>query len=249
MEYPIGTAVEVRLLPAGNPFRSTVVQRDQRSIWLAPVESSPPGSPLQVSTHDSTLLAEVQSTFETCTGRVAMVRVEHGFRREVESQAANARTRVMMAAAASAASVGTSVIRSGPSAVPASASQTAEQNKRLVRMLVDEVWNAGNMAAIPELIHPEHENHDPASPRLGRGPEGYRELVNLYRIAPNIRFKIEDSLAEGDRVATRWTVTSGYSVALTGTTVHRISAGKIIESWGNWDALGLAQNMTGRGGR
>ncbi len=123
---------------------------------------------------------------------------------------------------------------------------TTENNKKLVRTLVDEVWNRRNFDAVATLIGRDHVSHDPACAALGRGPGAYRDLVNLWAIAPGIRFAIDDLVAEGDRVAMRWTVTSGYNVKLTGMTIHWISGGKIVESWSNWDVAGLMNAMTSR---
>ena len=73
----------------------------------------------------------------------------------------------------------------------------------------------------------------------------------MYRQAfPDFRFTVEDQLAEGDRVATRWTwqgthsgefmgaAPTGKEVKLTGMTIHRLRNGKIQEGWFNWDFLG-----------
>ena len=81
---------------------------------------------------------------------------------------------------------------------------------------------------------------------LGRretGPEAYANLVKLYRGALDTHFTLEDQIAEGDRVVNRWSVRGRYDVNLTGITIHRIANGKILESWGNWDAEGLMQQL------
>ena len=71
----------------------------------------------------------------------------------------------------------------------------------------------------------------------------------------NPRFTVDDQIAEGDKVATRYTITgthlgdykgitpTGKKITSTGITIHRIASGKILEGWANWDALGLLQQL------
>ncbi len=134
--------------------------------------------------------------------------------------------------------------------MPGRASTTQQQeaemsaeNKLIVQRLMDEVWNKRNLAVIDEIIGRHHVNHDPSTPKLGTGPDAYADLVKLYTGALDTQFNIEDLIAEGDRVVIRWTVRGRHDVDLTGITIHRISGGKIAESWGNWDALGLMHQL------
>ncbi len=245
--YSIGRSVRARLLPTGNWSTYNIVQRANRFIWLAPGEGFTIDSAVEVCSNSSTLLAVVDSIVQAGCGTVVGIRVEHGFHTAEDEAAAGIQIAAAAAAGAGAVHTTRAVDRpSGLAAVRGRVQDNAlEKNKRLVRRLIEEVWNGRNMAAVDEIIHHEHVNHDPASPDLGVGPAAYRDLVNLFAIAPGIRFSIEDSIAQSDRVATRWKVTSAYHVSLGGITVHRISDGKIIESWGNWDALGLMNSMKG----
>ena len=78
----------------------------------------------------------------------------------------------------------------------------------------------------------------------------------MFRAAlPDIRSTAEDVLAEGDRVAVRWTGSgthtgeimgvppSGVRVSATGIFVFHIKDGKIVEYWENWDTLGFLQQI------
>jgi len=72
---------------------------------------------------------------------------------------------------------------------------------------------------------------------------------------PDLRITLEDDVAEGDKVVSRWRAQgthqgglmdiapTGNEVAFTGITIHRIEDGKIVEEWENWDALGLMQQI------
>jgi steroid delta-isomerase-like uncharacterized protein len=135
-------------------------------------------------------------------------------------------------------------------------SVSAEVNKALARRWVEELFNAGNLEVADEIIAPDHVHHDPTLPDIPPGPEGQKQVVNLYRGAfTNAHISIEDQLAEGDRVVTRWTSSgthqgelmgvapTGNQVTITGVTINRVSDAKIVESWTNYDALGMMQQI------
>src|SRR5215216_7027277 len=89
-----------------------------------------------------------------------------------------------------------------------------------------------------------------------RGVEGLKQFVSMIRSAiPDLHITLEEDIAEGDKVVSRWSAQgthqgelmgiapTGNQVALTGLTIHRIEEGKIVEEWENWDALGLMQQI------
>jgi len=134
-----------------------------------------------------------------------------------------------------------------------------EANKAVDRRSYEEVWNQGNMDVINELIADDFVLHDPAMPEDMIGPNGFRQFVIVYRTAfPDIHFTVEDQIAEGDMVATRWTATgthsgelmgatpippTGSQVVGTGITFARISAVKYTELWNSWDTLGMMEQL------
>ena len=80
----------------------------------------------------------------------------------------------------------------------------AEDNKAVVRRVIEEMFNQGNLDTADELIAPDYVNHDPAMPEEVRGPEGFKEFAAAYRAAfPDLHMEIEAQIAEGDLVATR----------------------------------------------
>jgi predicted ester cyclase len=117
------------------------------------------------------------------------------------------------------------------------------ENKLLAQRLMEEGWNKRDFAVVDEIVGHDHVYHDPSSPQLGSGPEAYVNRMKLYAGAFDTYFTIEDLIAEGDRVVVRWTVRGRNDLNLTGITIHRISGEKIVETWGNWDALGLMQQL------
>jgi steroid delta-isomerase-like uncharacterized protein len=133
---------------------------------------------------------------------------------------------------------------------------SAEGNKVVARRWFEDFFNQGNLEVADEIIAADHVNHDPTLPDIPTGPEGQKQIVNLYRGAfTDAYISVEDQLAEGDRVVTRWTgsgthqgelmgvAPTGNQVTITGITINRISDGKIAESWTNYDALGMMQQI------
>jgi steroid delta-isomerase-like uncharacterized protein len=131
-----------------------------------------------------------------------------------------------------------------------------DDGKRISRQVIEEVFNKGRLDLIDELIAPGYTGHDPALPQDITGPDGQREIVAGYRAAfPDLAISIDDQIAEGDRVVTRWTARgthtgdlwgiagTGKQATVTGTTIDRIQGGQIVQSWINWDALGLMQQL------
>jgi len=132
----------------------------------------------------------------------------------------------------------------------------SEGNKNAVRRLFEEVWNKGNLQVTDELLAPTYAHHDHSTPDVGRGPESERKRATLYRTAfPDVRFTIEDIIAEGETVTARWScrgthkgdlnglAPTGKQFTVSGVSVARFTNGKIAEGWVNWDALSLMQQL------
>jgi steroid delta-isomerase-like uncharacterized protein len=131
-----------------------------------------------------------------------------------------------------------------------------ETNKAISRRIVEEIFNEGRLDAADEIVTSDFIGHDPASPEPIVGPEGLKRNADGYRTAfPDVRLTIDDQIAEGDRVVTRWTArgthqaelfgipATGKQSTVTGMTIDRIVEGRIVESWTNWDTLGLLQQL------
>jgi steroid delta-isomerase-like uncharacterized protein len=131
---------------------------------------------------------------------------------------------------------------------------STEENKALSRRLIEEVWNQGKLAVIDELVAPNYVDHDPTGPI--HGPEGFKQFVSMYLTAyPDTHFTIEDQIAEGDTVVTRWTARgthkgplmgippTGKQVTVTGISIGRVVNGKTVEGWSNYDTLGMMQQL------
>jgi steroid delta-isomerase-like uncharacterized protein len=131
-----------------------------------------------------------------------------------------------------------------------------EHNKTIVRRFYEEGFNKGNLASAREFIASNYVSHNPIIGNLLPGVEGYKQLIAVHRHAfPDIRVKIEDMIANVDRVVIRWTwrgthrgsfmgvSPTGQQVTVTGIHIFRIAHGKVAESWVNWDTYGLMQQL------
>ena len=89
-----------------------------------------------------------------------------------------------------------------------------------------------------------------------RGSEGIKRYAAEVRDAfPDVRVTVEDQVAEGEEVATRYTLVgthrgelmgippTGNPVEIVGVAIDRLANGKIVESWDNYDALGMMQQL------
>jgi len=135
---------------------------------------------------------------------------------------------------------------------------SVERNKDLARQAVG-IWTTGVFDAVDELYAPEyvnHQHHDPDDPRDIHGAEAMKRFARKFREAfPDFHDSVDIQIAEGDMVATRFTSTGTHrgtfmgveptnrELTWTGITIDRIAEGKIVESWANWDMMGMMQQL------
>lgn len=106
------------------------------------------------------------------------------------------------------------------------------ENKDVIRRLVEEVWNRGDVAVIDELHTPDTIRHPSATGQLGEIEDTRRFVAEVRAATPDGHYQIEDLIAEGDKVALRWEMhgpSTGQSRS--GVIVYRIEGGKIAERW------------------
>jgi steroid delta-isomerase-like uncharacterized protein len=127
------------------------------------------------------------------------------------------------------------------------------------RRLLEESFNDGNFALIDQFVAADAVNHDPATPahmRALRGPEVLKRTANMYRAAfPDVRISVDDVIAADDKVVLRWhsegthhgelegLAATGARASVTGISIDRWKDGKVVESWSEWDNLGLARQL------
>ena len=127
-------------------------------------------------------------------------------------------------------------------------------NANVMRRAFRDIMQGGNIAAIDDLFASDFAGHDTAGGTFGREEfrEGVRAMISAFS---DRRVVIEDQLADGDKVATRWTVTAihsgefqgipatGRRGSMTGISIDRIAGGKIVESWEVTDDAGLLRQL------
>lgn len=130
----------------------------------------------------------------------------------------------------------------------------SKANAAVVRRLIEEVFNRGEMGRLAELVAADHIGHDPFGDHYGR--DGVRIAATEYRAAfPDLRLTVEDVVTAGDRVAHRFTLRGAHAgpfmgipptgrlVTAVGIAVHRLAGAKVAESWVSLDALSLLRQL------
>jgi len=142
------------------------------------------------------------------------------------------RARVLLVVLAGALLLGAA----GQEAAPAGPESSLEANKALVRryfLLLSE----GDLAKLDEVFSPDFLDRTPGNPNPTRGPGAIRETQTKAReIFSDISYLLDDLLADGDRVAARYTVrarhkATNHSIEVTGASFFRIAGGRIEEGW------------------
>ena len=135
---------------------------------------------------------------------------------------------------------------------------STETNKATARRWFSDIITQGHLDVADEIFAANHIIHDPHAPPAGwpNGPEGLKLVASVFGGGfRDWNISIEDQIAEGDRVASRWAASAthtgpvmgmpptGKTVQVTGVNVARFADGKIVESWFNFDMLTLLQQL------
>ena len=131
----------------------------------------------------------------------------------------------------------------------------SEENKAIARRIFEEVWGAYNLDKVEEYYAANLIDHNEL-PGFPPGREGVKASVSMFASALSDNdIAVEDQIAEGDKVVTRWTAHGTHqgelmgipatdkSSTITGINVDRITNGKIVESWGIFDQFGMMQQL------
>jgi len=136
---------------------------------------------------------------------------------------------------------------------------STEENKAVVRRWFDEVMTQGNISTVDLICmqcHPGFTVINGIVDNPPPGMDGVKELVKLFRNAfPDMRFNIEEQIAEGNKVTTRMTIhgthhgdfmgipASGKPVSFSAISIWEVADGKLLQERVNWDALGALQQL------
>src|SRR5215204_3509929 len=134
----------------------------------------------------------------------------------------------------------------------------AEENKAIFRRYAEEVGNQHNFELVDEIFEERYISHQPDGSTLVRGPEDVKRFQGEFHSAfPDFHISIEDQIAEGDKVVSRYTIRgihqrafrdmapTGKEIEIKGVTIFRFSPeGKVVETWDSYDQLSLMRQST-----
>src|SRR5919197_1783475 len=125
---------------------------------------------------------------------------------------------------------------------------STEENKAIVRRFLEELVSTGNPALADELLASNYALHFGGNPPMDG--QGFRQFLGMFRAAfPDLRVTVEDEIAEGDKVATRFTwrgthrgpfqgiAPTGKHVTGSGIAIYRVTNGQIAEDVVQEDTL------------
>ena len=131
-----------------------------------------------------------------------------------------------------------------------------EGNKRIALRFIEECWNTGSLVKVPEFCAAHCRFHDPAFPHMVAGVDSMQHHIERSRRAfPDMKFTIDDIIAEGNEVVLHWTLTGTHrdefmgmpatnnSASIPGTSIYRFEEGKIVEEWANWNLMSLVEQL------
>lgn len=130
----------------------------------------------------------------------------------------------------------------------------SEQSKQLARRAIEEVWNGEDLGVAKQIYAGDYVAHTEVGEI--KGAEAFLQYLSSFRDGfPDLEFEVEDVIGEGDKVVVRWSgrgthegefqgiSPTGKECTADGMTLFRIAANRIIEDRGNWDRLGLMQQL------
>jgi predicted ester cyclase len=133
---------------------------------------------------------------------------------------------------------------------------SVERNEAVAAAVVERVMNRGDLEAVEERFAAGYVEHDVLPSTIPPGLEGMKQLVGMLRGAfPDLRYDIEDVVADGDRVVLRITgrgtmrgtlfglPATGRSASWSEIHISRFAAGKVVEHWSVTDQLGMLQQL------
>ena len=132
----------------------------------------------------------------------------------------------------------------------------SEDIKQAVQKVFEKIWNQGDTSAADQIFADTYVAHIASISSPINSADEFKQFVALFRaLSPDMCFTIDDQVAEGDKVATRWTVrfpsssdglvaeSANEDIVVTGMSMHKMTNGKLVESWDNWDSMTAFQSM------
>ena len=134
--------------------------------------------------------------------------------------------------------------------------KSPDENKHVVQRFVEECWNQGNLNKASELLADQVRLHDPVFPSLNPGIQNIKSHIEGCRRAfPDLRFTIDDTIAERNEVVLHWTARGTHKgeflgmrptnrkVTVEGTSIYRLEGSKITEGHANWNLASMMEQL------
>lgn len=132
---------------------------------------------------------------------------------------------------------------------------STEENKALLRRAWDEIYGQGRLDSIEEFVVDDVIAHEPDGDV--RGVEEFKRYLAPYLAAfPDMSMTVEDVIAEGDKVVSRYTFRgthtgttdvygppTGKPLVMEGVTVYHFTGGKLAEMWDSYDTLAVMKQL------
>jgi steroid delta-isomerase-like uncharacterized protein len=134
--------------------------------------------------------------------------------------------------------------------------ESRTDNKQIVQRFMDECWNQGKLNVVSELVADNCRFHDPVFPNLTSGAQNLKTHIETCRRGfPDLRFAIDDTIAERNEVVIHWTATGTHKgtflgmqptnrkATVSGTSIYRIDGSKITEEWAHWNLMSMMEQL------
>ncbi len=129
-----------------------------------------------------------------------------------------------------------------------------EENKEVARRYMEEAFNKGNLAVVPEVVAPDYVHHTNFGE--AKGADGLKQAVTIMRNAfPDLNYTVDNMVAEGDMVAFTLRaqgtfkgeffgmLPTGNQFTYTEGVFMRLEGGKVVESWSYNDSTAWFQQL------
>jgi steroid delta-isomerase-like uncharacterized protein len=126
----------------------------------------------------------------------------------------------------------------------------------VVRRFYEEAWNQRNLEVVDQLVSQTHALISPRATGRAVGPDAYKnQITSFVAVFPDLRFAVEDTICEKDKIVVSWTFTGTHNgeflgvapthkkVSVPGITIHQVADGKILDSQAIWDTISLFQQL------
>jgi predicted ester cyclase len=135
---------------------------------------------------------------------------------------------------------------------------SAQENKEKARRMLEEAFGQGKLAVVDEVLDPDFVCYDPNSESgTVRGAHTIKQEIEWFRNAiPDLTYTVEDQVAEGDKVVTRYAAkgthqgeffgvaATGNRIEMSGIQIDRFDDnGRMVEEWPEYDMLGAMKQM------